>query len=269
MPLTRTLTLTLLLIGAASAAEVKIAYIGPSLHESSSGRGALQGLKEAQLQGRFLGIEYSLVEAKPSDSDILRGSDAILVSGSPVQVQAVTRTVSQQGVPVFNVAAAQDELRTACAPNLLHTLPSEAMLAAAVDQWKQRSEAESVVAQAWHPAFVKFAARDLNKRYKASWDTDMDDEAWSAWAAVRIIADAAANLPEGNVAERLSYIRTDLEFDGQKGAYMTFRETGQLRQPLLVVENGELAGEAPVRGVAASDALDSLGPLVCSEGAER
>jgi hypothetical protein len=86
---------------------------------------------------------------------------------------------------------------------------------------------------------------------------------------VRIIADAAANLPEGNVAERLSYIRTDLEFDGQKGAYMTFRKTGQLRQPLLVVENGELAGEAPVRGVAASDALDSLGPLVCSQGAAR
>jgi hypothetical protein len=46
---------------------------------------------------------------------------------------------------------------------------------------------------------------------------------------------------------------------------MTFRDTGQLRQLLLVVVNGELAGEAPVRGVAASDDLDSLDPLVCAE----
>jgi hypothetical protein len=116
---------------------------------------------------------------------------------------------------------------------------------------------------------VKFAARDLNKRYKAAWEVDMDDEAWAAWAAVRIFSDAVANMPEGTVAERLSYIRNDLEFDGQKGAYMTFRATGQLRQPLLIVENGELAGEAPVRGVAASDELDSLAPLACTEGASR
>jgi hypothetical protein len=55
-----------------------------------------------------------------------------------------------------------------------------------------------------------------------------------------------------------------MEFDGQKGDYMTFRETGQLRQLLLVVVDGKLAGEAPVRGVAESDDLDSLDPLVCA-----
>jgi ABC-type branched-subunit amino acid transport system substrate-binding protein len=260
------LIFALLLSAIAFGAEVKIAYVGASLHETSSGRGALQGLEEAKLQGSFLGLEYSIVEATAEDAEQLRTVDAIVVAGSPDQVQAVARAVNATGVAVFNVAAAQDALRTSCMSSLLHTLPSDAMLAAGVDQWKQKSDATAVVAQAWHPAFVKFAARDLNKRYVAVWNTDMDDQAWAAWAAVRIIADAAANMQDATAAERLDYIRNDMEFDGQKGAYMTFRATGQLRQPLLIVENGELAGEAPVRGVAASDDLDSLGQLACVGG---
>lgn len=260
----RTLSLPLLLTAALSAAEVKIAYVGPPMQGDSSGKGAILGLKEAQLQGAFLGVEYSLTAAELGDLAVLRGADAILVAGTPGRVLAVVEAVSEQGVPVFNIAAPQDTLRTACAPNLLHTIPSDAMLATAVAQWKQTSDASSVAAQAWHPDFVKFAARDLNKRYQEAAGSDMDDESWAAWAAVRIIADAAVNLPEGTIAERLEYMRSEMEFDGQKGDYMTFRDTGQLRQLLLVVVDGELAGEAPVRGVAASDDLDSLDPLVCA-----
>jgi hypothetical protein len=260
----RTITLALLLIATLPAAEVKIAYVGPPMRENSSGKGALLGLDEARLQGQFLGLNYSISPAELTDLAELRGADAILVAGTPGRVLAVAEAVSEQGVPVFNIAATQDALRTACVPNLLHTIPSDAMLATAVAQWKKNSAAGSVSAQAWHPDFVKFAARDLNKRYQASWGADMDDQSWASWAAVRIVADAAANLPDGTTAERLAYIRSELEFDGQKGDYMTFRDTGQLRQLLLVVVDGKLAGEAPVRGVAASDDLDSLDPLVCA-----
>lgn len=267
MTVTRIATLILLFAGLAAGAEVQIAYVGPSLNSSPAGRGALQGLEEAKLQGRFLGLQYELVVADVQDLAKLRGSDAIVVAGPPSRVQAVAGIVSEQGVPVFNVAATQDWLRTQCRPHLLHTIPSDAMAAAAVEQWRRNSEAQTVAAQAWHRDFVKFAARDLNKRFLASWGAPMNDEAWAAWAAVRIVADAVANNPEASVAERRDYIRSEMEFDGQKGAYMTFRETGQLRQPMLIVENGELAGEAPVRGVAASDDLDSLASLSCETGA--
>ena len=260
----RTISLALLLTAALSAAEVRIVYVGPSMRDTSSGKGALLGLEEAQLQGAFLGLAYSLTSAELTDLAVLRGADAILVAGTPGRVLAVAEAVSEQGVPVFNIAATQDGLRTSCAPNLLHTIPSDAMLATAVAQWKKNSDAGAVTAQAWHPDFVKFAARDLNKRFQASQGSDMDDHSWAAWAAARIVADAAANVPEGTAAERLAYIRSEMEFDGQKGNYMTFRDTGQLRQVLLVVVNGKLAGEAPVRGVAASDDLDSLDPLVCA-----
>lgn len=260
----RTISLFLLLAAALSAEEVQIAYVGPPMQDDSAGQGAILGLKEAQLQGAFLGVEYSLAPTELSDLAALRGADAILVSGTPGRVLAVVEAVSEQGVPVFNVTATQNTLRTACAPNLLHTIPSDAMLAAAVAQWKQSSDAGSVSARAWHADFVKFAGRDLNNRYREAAGIDMDDESWAAWAAVRIIADASVNVPEGTVAERLDYMRSEMEFDGQKGDYMTFRDTGQLRQPLLVVVDGELAGEAPVRGVAASGDLDSLDPLLCA-----
>lgn len=260
----RTFVLALLLSAALSAEQVKIAYVGPPMRGDSSGNGVMLGLKEAQLQGAFLGVEYSLTPAELSELAVLRVADAILVAGTPGRVLAVVEAVSEQGVPVFNIAATQNTLRAACAPNLLHTIPSDAMLATAVAQWKKTSDAGSVSAQAWHPDFVKFAARDLNKRFQESWGSDMDDKSWAAWAAVRIVADAAVNLPEGTTAERLDYMRSEMEFDGQKGDYMTFRDTGQLRQLLLVVVDGQLAGEAPVRGVAASDDLDSLDPLVCA-----
>lgn len=61
----------------------------------------------------------------------------------------------------------------------------------------------------------------------------------------------------------LHYLKTELSFDGQKGSNMTFRETGQLRQLLLIVEDNKIATEAPVRGVAKPPTLDSLGTLNC------
>ena len=44
---------------------------------------------------------------------------------------------------------------------------------------------------------------------------------------------------------------------------MSFRETGQLRQPLLLVDGDRIVGEAPVRGVVDTTYLDSLGVPFC------
>ena len=59
----------------------------------------------------------------------------------------------------------------------------------------------------------------------------------------------------------LNYLRNDIAFDGQKGAGATFRETGQLRQLVLIIENNKIMAEAPLRGV--KGGLDSLGLLSC------
>jgi len=46
---------------------------------------------------------------------------------------------------------------------------------------------------------------------------------------------------------------------------MNFRETGQLRQPILLVEGDKIVAEAPVRGIAKPPTLDSLGLLSCEK----
>ena len=78
-----------------------------------------------------------------------------------------------------------------------------------------------------------------------------------------MVAEAVIRTQGTEASALLAFMKSEIAFDGQKGVPHTFRDTGQLRQRLLIVENGELAGEAPVRGVADTTDLDSLGVPSC------
>jgi len=215
---------------------------------------------EAEQQAKFLGIEYRWVfvnDAKEAQEH--QDADAVIATIETEEVAAAL-----PGAAVFNVTDRDDKLRTRCRRNLFHVAPSWTMLSAAKKQWKESEpDDHAIEAHAWHPRFVKFAGRELNNRWRNSVGREMTDDDWAVWAAYRLVADAVAQNAEATPVELITYFREEMEFDGQKGAYMTFRETGQLRQPLLVTVAGRLAGEAPVRGVAASDDLDSLGAQEC------
>jgi hypothetical protein len=92
----------------------------------------------------------------------------------------------------------------------------------------------------------------------------MDDPAWAGWAAVKLLSDTVAREQDAAPATLLEALRSRLSFDGQKGVDMSFRPDGQLRQPLLLVEEDRVVAEAPVRGVADIEDLDSLGPSRCA-----
>jgi ABC transporter substrate binding protein (PQQ-dependent alcohol dehydrogenase system) len=166
-------------------------------------------------------------------------------------------------VAVFNLTSDDDALRQACQPNLLHIAPSARMKADAVAQWHKKKPAAPVQAQAWHADFTKFAARELNNRFRKAHEIPMDDDAWAGWAALKMLSETVARIQTADPARTLTYLRTEMAFDGQKGVPHTFRDTGQLRQPLLLVEAGKLVGEAPVPGVATTNDLDSLGLTSC------
>jgi hypothetical protein len=91
----------------------------------------------------------------------------------------------------------------------------------------------------------------------------MDSEAWAGWAALKMVSESVARTQSTDPQQVLTYLREDMEFDGQKGLSQTFRDTGQLRQPLLMVVAGKLVGEAPVLGVTDTSNLDSLGLPSC------
>ena len=249
---------------ASDAALIRIGYVGGRDH--SAFLGVTQGMEEASLQGRFLGQSYRLevIENRSPDAADLAPFVAVVAALSAAELPALARL--RPDLPVFNVTADDDALRAACTANLLHVLPSAAMKRDAVKQWLVREPEAGVTAAAWHPAFEKFAARDLNKRFRAAFDRPMDDYAWAGWAAVKMSTDMIARTGAASGGELLRNLRGQLAFDGQKGVDMDFRPTGQLRQPLLLVgADGTLLGEAPVRGVAPSDdALDSLGLVECA-----
>lgn len=232
--------------------DVPLAFVGPA--DGSAGRGARQGLEEARLQGEFLGQRYHL--------DAAPGEAVALVAALPAaEVAALAREHPSR--PVLNVTAGDDTLRDHCLPNLFHVLPSARMLADAVAQWRQVQPTSQAEARAWHPTFEKYAAAQLNKRYTEQFGVPMDDAAWAGWAAVKLLSDTVAREQSASPVVLLDALAKRLAFDGQKGADMSFRADGQLRQPLLLVEGDRVVGEAPVRGVADIEDLDSLGPPRC------
>jgi ABC-type branched-subunit amino acid transport system substrate-binding protein len=259
LPLSAAIAL-LFCASAVAALEIRLAYVGNT--DGSAWLGVLQGQHEANIQGRFLDQTYTVDAMTPEG---LAQSDpkpaAIIAAGDAAALQRLSEAVP--GIVVFNVTADDDALRQACATNLLHVPPSSTMKADAVAQWLQKNPDASVEAWAWHPKFVKYAARDLNKRFLKVQGVTMDDDAWAGWAAVRMVAEGVIRTQSTDPSALLAFMKSEIAFDGQKGVPHTFRDTGQLRQRLLIVENGKLAGEAPVRGVADTTNLDSLGLPSC------
>lgn len=247
----------------AKTIEVNFAYLGQN--NQSALLGVQQGLDEANLQGQFLNQKYNLdiISADDAVTHDFSGYIAVLTA---VDIDTFT-TVSENlsDIPVFNLIIDNDNLRTACISNALHIIPSKSMKTDAIAQWQKKTPGSHANAQAWHPDFVKFAARDLNKRFKKNHDTKMDDYSWAGWAAVKMTSDTVARTKITDPAKLLNYLKSELTFDGQKGSDMNFRETGQLRQPILLVEDERIVAEAPVRGIAKPPTLDSLGILSCEK----
>ncbi len=255
------LALAVTAVSVAAKIPVVIAF---DADNNTAANAAAMGMDEAVKQAKFLGIEYGFDMDKPENAGKHAEARAVILAGTSEQALAVADKLAAARVPVISVLSTDDELRTKCRPNLFHMAPSRKMLADAAAQWKKANPEDSnVVARAWHADFVKFSARQLNNRWVQRFSNPMPDEGWAMWAGVRLITDAIANNPEATPAELTKYLREEMEFDSYKGVYSTFRETGQLGQTLLIVVDGKLAGEAPVRGVAATDELDSLGLQEC------
>lgn len=245
----------------AEVIKVDFAYVGDDNHPALLG--VKQGLEESNLQGQFLNQEYNL-DIISNQSISKQDFSKYIAVISATDIDTYKKLLSSLPTkPIFNLTNREDELRTACKTNALHIIPSNKMAKDAISQWHQKKPESKAVAQAWHEDFVKFAARDLNKRFKKNFDVVMDDFSWAGWAAIKMTTDTVARTQINNAEKMLNYLKTELSFDGQKGSNMNFRKTGQLRQLMLIIENNKIATEAPVRGIAKPPTLDSLGILDC------
>jgi len=250
--------LSLFTVTAVSAEAISVLYIGAA--DSSAQHGARQGLWEANVQGEFLGVTYVLASHDGSCADV-PAPVAIIAAVDSVRLRGIAERFND--VPVFNTIAGDTQLREDCRDNLFHVGPSDAMIDDAERQWQRKEPGSPARARTWHRTFRKYAAAQLNARFSERFGADMDDAAWAGWAAMKLLSDTIARQPTLSGAVLIEELKTNLAFDGQKGVDMSFRETGQLRQPLLLIDEDRIVGEAPVRGVVDTTYLDSLGVTFC------
>jgi len=149
-------TLTAMPSFAASTVDVKVGYVqwtpdpGPVLSnvlpepEDAGLRGAELAMADNSTTGKFMGHRYELV-TQVADSEqaaiaafenLQQQGVQLFVIDAPASTLAAIMSKAGADTLVFNAGAADDALRTReCHKNLLHTIPSYAMLTDALSQW--------------------------------------------------------------------------------------------------------------------------------------
>jgi ABC transporter substrate binding protein (PQQ-dependent alcohol dehydrogenase system) len=115
---------------------------------------------------------------------------------------------------------------------------------------------------AWHWAWERHGAPQLNQRFDRIAKRRMTGVDWAAWAATRALIEAVARTKSTGFAAVAAYLKSpDLSLDGYKGTPMSFRPwDGQLRQPILLAGHDAVIGRAPLEGfLHPTSYLDTLG----------
>ena len=119
-----------------------------------------------------------------------------------------------------------------------------------------------LVPQAWHWAWMRHGARQLNNRLEDKADRHMTAYDWAAWVAVKSVVEAVQRTGETGHGTLVDYMLGDeFNLDGFKGYRMGYRHwNGQLRQPILLASGNWVIARAPLEGFLHPDNyLDTLG----------
>ena len=121
---------------------------------------------------------------------------------------------------------------------------------------------EGLNALAWHWAWERHGAPQVEKRFEKQAERPMTATDWGAWMAVKAIATAVQQTQTKDFAPIRAYLTADnASFDGAKGNASSFRPWDhQLRQPLLVSTHNWVVERAPLQGfLHQKNNLDTLG----------
>ena len=132
-------------------------------------QGARLGIADNDTTGHFTGQSFSLTEAiVPQEGDVAGGLRELAAKGirlvvtdlAAPQLLAVAGIPEAASVTFFNTAAADDRLRGAdCRANILHLLPSRAMLADALVQY--------LVAKRWRDILLVVGHAEEDREFAA------------------------------------------------------------------------------------------------------
>jgi hypothetical protein len=184
--------------------------------------GARMAVREAQraatlLKTRVLAVERE-IPAKTTSQEVedwvaLDHPTAVVVLASS-GVERVLPALQRADVVINACAPHSAGLR---APNLYHVWP-----------------VNSGTCVLWQPTLERYGAAQLNARYRAAYDANMNGPAWAGWFAVKLVWESAARSRSGESRALAKYLQsTRAAFDGHKGELLRFtRDTHELQQPL-------------------------------------
>ena len=121
---------------------------------------------------------------------------------------------------------------------------------------------EGLVPSAWHWAWERHGAPQLNQRFVKKAKRKMLDGDWAAWAAVKVIVESVLRTKSTDFETVTRYLKSDeLTLDAYKGTPASFRLwNNQLRQPILLHTHNSVVNRAPLKGfLHPIQNLDTLG----------
>jgi len=198
--------------------KLTIGVARPALDDSFL-NGVRMGVDEAS---RTAALFHKGVAMREVSRRSISGADVVIACVNDSELRELAGLCEQHGVTLLNCASRSNELRrNLCRKTTYHVQASEAMY----DDAAKLAHASRIVL--WDAKLERYGAAQLNDRYRAFAKQPMDDFAWAGWFAVKVAWESFA---------RGSRDLTSVEFDGHKGAQLSFRSWDhQLRQPLYAV----------------------------------
>ncbi len=151
-------------------------------------RGAELGINDSNTSGRFLKHHYQLDHLNSDDPDTLlqqalawqSGGIHLIVADLPAsELARLSKTLGTDAL-IFNAGNSDDALRTTqCLGNVLHTLPSRAMLTDALAQWLASRQWRDWLLITGNQPEDQAYARALHRAAKRFGGRIVDEKAWS------------------------------------------------------------------------------------------
>lgn len=114
----------------------------------------------------------------------------------------------------------------------------------------------------WSPVFDEYASTQLQNRFQREAHRPMTAQDYAGWLALRAVGEAATRSGKTDPLAIGAFMRgSNFELAGYKGAPLSFRPwDGQLRQPVLLVDDRSLVSISPQPGFLHQfNELDTLG----------
>ncbi|GFO72105.1 hypothetical protein BJAS_P2079 [Bathymodiolus japonicus methanotrophic gill symbiont] len=121
---------------------------------------------------------------------------------------------------------------------------------------------QGLVATSWHRTHEQWGAVQIQNRFKALANRQMQERDYAAYLAVRAIGEAVTRTKKNDAPSIKAYLLSErFKLQGYKGRPLSFRSwNGQLRQPVLLAAPTSLVTAPPLEGfLHPKNELDTLG----------